>query len=96
MHLCIRDESATGESLHQLSITFLSDRITVRELIRERVHHELKEFNRWKGKLVFQGLVQPSNTEEVLNAGMREYRLKEHRRVDWEVQYDFDPAHSGC
>lgn len=41
--LTIRDESATGESLHEWELTDLSDRITVRELIRSRVYQEVRD-----------------------------------------------------
>jgi hypothetical protein len=88
MLLSIRDESATGKSLHELSLEFLNERITVRELIRERVHHEVKEFNRRTDDLAFHGLVQPSDTEQVLNGGRAEYRMKQRRLLDWERQFE--------
>jgi hypothetical protein len=37
MQVCVRDETASGQSLWELSLEFLSERITVRELLRERV-----------------------------------------------------------
>lgn len=82
MQVCVRDETASGESLHELSLEFLSERITVRELLRERVHHEVREFNRQMDGLVFHGLVQPEDTERTLNGS----RLKAHRPLDWEAQ----------
>jgi hypothetical protein len=84
MLLSIRDETPTGQSLHELSLEFLSERITVRELIRERVHHEVKEFNRRQSDLVFNGLVQPAGAEQVPNG----FRLKQHRPLDWEQQFE--------
>lgn len=87
MLLCIRDETPAGQSLHELSLEFLSERITVRELIGERVHHEVREFNRRQTDLVFRGLVQPANAEQVLNGRTTEYRLKQHRPLDWEAQF---------
>jgi hypothetical protein len=45
MLLTVRDETPSGESLYEWSLDFLNERITIRELIRERVHHEVKEFN---------------------------------------------------
>lgn len=88
MLLCIRDETASGQSLHEISIDFLTEQITVRELIRERVHHEVKEFNRRQGELVFNGLVQPEQAELVLNGNRPAYRFKHHQPVDWEVQVE--------
>jgi hypothetical protein len=87
MLLHIRDETPSGQSLHELSLDFLTERITVRELIRERVHHEVKEFNRRQSDRVFRGLVQPTNAEQVLNGHRTEYRLKQHRPIDWEAQF---------
>lgn len=85
MLLAIQDETPSGQFLYQLSLEFLSERITVRELIRERVYHEVKEFNRRQSD-VFRGLVQPDRTEQVLNGRRTEYRLKQHRPIDWETQ----------
>jgi hypothetical protein len=46
MVLSVRDETRTGQLLHELSLVLLSERITVRELIGESVHREVTEFNR--------------------------------------------------
>jgi hypothetical protein len=70
-----------------MALEFLSERITVRELLRERVHHEVREFNRHEDMVVFNGLVQPDATEQVLNGRRPEYRLKKHRVIDWEAQF---------
>jgi hypothetical protein len=83
MQVCVRDESASGQSLYEISLEFLSERITVRELLRERVHHEVREFNRQQHKLIFQGLVQPTDAERTLNGS----KLRAHRPLDWEAQF---------
>jgi hypothetical protein len=83
MQVCVRDESASGQSLYEISLEFLSERITVRELLRERVHHEVREFNRQQDKLIFQGLVQPTDAERMLNGS----KLRAHRPLDWEAQF---------
>jgi hypothetical protein len=87
MLVCIRDESPTGKSLHEMSLEFLTERITVRELLRERVHHEVREFNRHRDQVVFNGLVQPTNAELVLSEGRAQCQLKKHQIIDWEVQF---------
>ena len=87
MLLCVRDEAPSGQSLHEMALEFLSERITVRELIRERVHHEVKECNRREDELVFRGLVQPTGAEQILNDRRTEYRLSQHRSLDWEAQF---------
>jgi hypothetical protein len=83
VQVCVRDETISGQSLYELSLEFLSERITVRELVRERVHHEVREFNRQQDRLVFHGLVQPEGTERTLNGS----KLKAHRPLDWEAQF---------
>ena len=84
MQICVRDETPFGQSLSELSLEFLSERITVRELLRERVHHEVREFNRQLDKLLFQGLVEPEDAERTLNGS----KLKAHRTLDWEAQFE--------
>jgi len=85
--LCVHDQTLAGESLHELTLEFLTERVTVRELIRERVHHEVKEFNRRADEVVFRGLVQPEQAERVLNGRRTEYRLKRHEPLDWAAQF---------
>jgi hypothetical protein len=80
--LTIHDESATGESLHQFVLTVPGERITIRDLIRERVLHEVEEYNRRKPE-AFQGLVQPTESERTLNG----YRLKHPRAIDAAAQF---------
>jgi hypothetical protein len=82
MQVCVRDETPSGQGLWELSLEFLSESITVRELLRERVHHEVREFNRQQDRLVFNGLVQPEDAERTLNGS----KLKAHRPIDWEAQ----------
>ena len=50
-----------------MSLEILSERIIVRELLRERVHHEVREFNRQQDRFVFHGLVQPEDAERTLD-----------------------------
>src|SRR5258708_16988099 len=83
MQVCVRDETPSGQSLYELSLEFLSESITVRQLLRERVHHEVREFNRQQDNLVFHGLVQPEGAERTLNGT----KLKAHRPLDWEAQF---------
>ena len=86
--LTIRDETASGDVVHELPLEFPSDRITVRELIRERVYQEVQDFNRKQDEHVFRGLVQPTDAERVLNGKRTEYRLKAHRALEWKPQFE--------
>ena len=57
--------------------------LTAREILRRRVFEEVSRFNATRGQ-VFQGLVQPSDTERALNG----YKLKKPRQLDWHEQFD--------
>ncbi|QDV50325.1 hypothetical protein [Gimesia fumaroli] len=81
--LTIRDESMTGKITGELTLEFLTETITVRELIRSRVYQEVKDFNA-KPSEYFQGLVRPSDTEETLNG----FKQKKRREIDWNQQYE--------
>jgi hypothetical protein len=79
--LTIHDESATGETLLELTLTVSTERITVRDLIRQRVWHEVEEYNRRKPD-TFHGLVQPTDSERTLPG----YKLKQPRAIDATTQ----------
>ena len=80
--LTVFDETTSGDRMPGISLEFLTDRITVRELIRKRVYEEVQEFN-LKEPEHFRGLVQPTDAERVLNG----YKLRKRRKINWEQQY---------
>lgn len=86
--LTIRDETTSGDVYDERPLEFPTERITVRELIRERVYQEVQDFNLKQGERVFRGLVQPTDAERVLNGKRPEYRLKAHRPIDWKPQFE--------
>jgi hypothetical protein len=61
----------------------LTERVTVRELIRSRVYQEVQDYNRHQ-PAVYRGLVQPTDAELTLNG----YELRKARTIDWKKQYD--------
>jgi hypothetical protein len=79
----VRDESTAGGSLHEFALEILTERITVRELIRSRVYQEVQDYN-LKQPEVFRGLVQPTDAEATLNG----FKLKKRRPIDWKKQFD--------
>lgn len=84
--LTIRDEatgSTPGTPPEPNVLEFLTDHITVRELIRERVYQEVQDHNR-RQPPEFKMLVQPTDAERTLNG----YRLKTPRQLDWKPQFD--------
>ena len=79
----IVDETASGIPTNELTLDFLTEHITVRELIRSRVYQEVKDYNMRKSGF-FRGLVQPTQAEVTLNG----YKLKARRDIDWKHQYE--------
>jgi len=80
--LTILDEAPSGERFATRTLEVPAEQVTLRELIRSRIRSEVDEFNRNQAD-VFRGLIQPTDTERVLNG----YRLKVRRQLDWENQY---------
>ena len=81
--LLIVDKSTDGKITNEFVVDFLSERITVRELIRARVFQEVKDYNSKKPEY-FRGLVEPSDAERTLNG----LRLPKKKTVDWQKQYN--------
>src|SRR5690349_20626938 len=87
--LTIRDESTgtLGAENHRFTLDFPTERITVRELIRERVYQEVQDYNRQKAG-AFRGLVQPTDAELTLNGpDAGRFKLKPGREIDWKAQF---------
>jgi hypothetical protein len=82
--LTVRDETTGGETLAALEMQLAAEEVTVRELIRARVHQEVREHNAKTvtGPTRFFGLVQPTDTERELNG----YRMRRPRLIDAERQ----------
>jgi len=80
----VRDESLSGEPLHEWVLELLSERVTVRELIRSRVYQEVQDHNARRAQ-TFRGLVRPEGQEAALN-GPR--AAQGHRPIDWKRQFD--------
>ncbi len=75
--LTIHDRATPGGPVRSFTLHLASERITVRELIERRVTQEVEEYNRAQPEY-FQGLVQPTDAEQVLNG----YRLRKKRLLD--------------
>ena len=81
----VQDESASGKTLRQIQFEIPDEQITVRELIRSRVFQEVKDFNlkqAGKDRTPYQGLVQPTESEALLNGE------SVAQTVDWQRQFD--------
>jgi hypothetical protein len=80
--LTIHDETTSGQKTNTFTIDCLTERLTVRDLIKARIYQEVQDYN-LKEPEYFRGLVEPTNAERVLNG----YKLKAKRKIDWEEQY---------
>lgn len=81
--MTLRDESVEGKTLREWSLDFLTERITVRELIRARVYQEVQDYNTTQPE-VFHGLVKPTDAEHALNG----FRMTKRRQIDWKPQFE--------
>jgi hypothetical protein len=81
--LTIYDETLSGEKTPRLKLDFAVQCITVRDLIRDRVYQEVRDYNQSQPEY-FRGLVQPTDAEQVLNG----YKMPKQRSIDWEKQYE--------
>jgi hypothetical protein len=70
----IRDEAVAGQTLGEFTLDFLTEIITVRELIERRVYEEAQMYNTSQPSAV-RGLVQPADVEG-------------RRQIDWRAQAD--------
>jgi hypothetical protein len=80
--LTIHDETSSGQKTHSFTLECLTERMTVRELIRARIYQEVQDYNAREPEY-FRGLVEPTQAERTLNG----YRLRERRKLDWQEQF---------
>jgi hypothetical protein len=66
-----------------MTLDFLSEEITVRELIERRVYEEVHDYNHARPSPL-QRLVAPAGAEAALNP----LKARDRRPVDWTVQRD--------
>ena len=81
--LTIHDETTSGQKTNTFTLDCLTEKMTVRELIRARIYQEVQDYNQ-KEPDYFRGLVEPTDAERVLNG----YKLKARRKIDWQAQYE--------
>jgi hypothetical protein len=82
--LHVHDETTTGDRTGDIALEFLTERITVRELIRSRVYQEVQDYNLKCAATPFYGLVQPAEIERELNKP----RPSRFREIDWKQQFE--------
>jgi hypothetical protein len=80
--MMIVDATPSGQKIRSFSLDSLTERVTVREIIRARIWQEVQDYNReCRGE--FHGLVQPTEAERALNG----FKLKKRKPIDWEQQF---------
>jgi hypothetical protein len=77
----IVDETSGGEQTQRSTLRLVSQRITARALIEQRVRQEVEAFNA-RPVEVYRGLVQPTDAELALNG----YRVQPGRAIDADTQ----------
>ena len=75
------DETTSGGRGEAWSLVVAEQRLPLREVIRRRVCDEVARYNAAAGE-VFQGLVQPTGAERLLNG----FRMRERREIDPQAQ----------
>lgn len=83
MWVKIRDEAVDGREISSADFLFPNHTVTLREILRARIGQEVARFNAELPDL-FRGLVQPEDSEQILNG----FRLKSKRPLDVEVQIE--------
>jgi len=79
----IVDEIAPGSEESRSGLQVSSAQLTLRDLIRERVRQEVDDYNQNLPE-VFHGLVQPEDSERILNG----YRPRTRKPLDWQRQFE--------
>ena len=80
--LTVHDETTSGKKTNTFTLDCLTERMTVRELIRARIYQEVQDYNQ-KAPEYFRGLVEPTQAEKTLNG----YKLRKQRKIDWQEQF---------
>jgi hypothetical protein len=81
--LTIYDETLTGEKTPSLTLDFDVPHIKVRDLIRDRVYQEARDYNQAQPEY-FRGLVQPSESEQCSKG----YQLSSRCSIDLEQLHE--------
>jgi hypothetical protein len=83
MTIHIWDEVIPGRRFPAETVIVQQAVTTARELIRSRVQQEVERHNQSLPE-VFHGLVQPEESEQILNG----FRMRVPRPLAWEVQFE--------
>jgi len=79
--ISIRDENAAGNIIQEIPVSFSSELVSVKDIIRARVVAEVELYNN-KLPEYFRGLVRPTDAEQSLNG----FKLRERKKIDADKQ----------
>jgi hypothetical protein len=83
--ITVRDETFPGRQTAELTLAFLTERVTVRELIRARVYQEVSERNAARALApAHPPAIEPPAAERLLNGAP----ARAPQRIDWEPQFE--------
>src|SRR5258708_15420322 len=80
LSLPILDETTSGMRHNAGAFDFAQTTLSLRELIRQRVQQEVERFNQGQTQ-VFRGLIEPEESERLLNG------VRTRPKLDWERQF---------
>ena len=78
--LTIHDETTSGQKTNTFTIDCLTERLTVRDLVKARIYQEVQDYNLKVAEYLFAASCEPTQAERVLNG----YKLKAKRKIDWQ------------
>jgi len=81
MTIAIKDENFSGSIIQEINLYFQQENVTVRDIITQRVIHEVENYNQKLPKY-FNGLVEPSDAEKTING----FKLTTRKMIDAEKQ----------
>jgi hypothetical protein len=79
--LNLKDETFSGKVMQEISVSFQSEFVTIKEIIEARVRQEVNAYNN-KQPEYYNGLIEPSEAEKTING----YRLRNKQQIDAEQQ----------
>ncbi|MFY7813758.1 MAG: hypothetical protein ACOVRK_01085 [Chryseobacterium taeanense] len=77
----IKDETASGKILNDITISLKNEIVTIKEIITARVISEVDDYNSKKPDY-FNGLIQPTDAEKTLNG----FKMMQKKYIDPEKQ----------
>ncbi len=80
--LQIRDENGLGEVYHELTLSFSTIEVSVREIIAERVREEVVLYNRRTADYQRHALVKPTELEARLNPEKKRHQVDVEKQID--------------